>query len=73
MNPLPGLVRRMCETGGIMKLKTFNLITAAALVLGLSPAIASAHPLPITGGHARQTSFHDHTPHVHDHTPVAHH
>lgn len=56
-----------------MKISKYSLITLAALALVLSPNLALAHTTPITGGHAHNVSFHDHTIHVHDRGPVAHH
>ena len=55
-----------------MKSSKQSLMTLAALALALTPALALAHPTPVTGGRVHAATSHDHTPTVHDHTPTAH-
>ena len=56
-----------------MKNRTMKnrMITLAALVLALSPAIALASSTP-SNGHSHAQAAHDRSPHVHDRGLVAH-
>ena len=49
------------------------LIALAAVILTVTPTLASAQGAPYTSGHARSVSFHDRTPHARERFSLPHH